>query len=94
MGAIGALTCGMALVVSALLALALSLPDRGAPPWRSLGQLGLLFNLVAMLALLTAHIHPQAAESLLHPIAALDVGMGFASILAGIRRRRETASAA
>lgn len=78
-----------AIIVSILLGLSIILPDRRSPPWQSLGQVGLFFNLVAGLVILTIRIEPARNADVLHWVATFDAGMGLACILAGVRRLRE-----
>lgn len=78
-----------AIFVSMLLGLSLIVPDRRSPPWQSLGRVGLFFNLVAGLIILTIRIEPARNADVLHWVATFDAGMGLACILAGVRRLRE-----
>lgn len=82
----------VAILVSVLLCLALVLPDRRRVPWQSLGQVGLFFNLVAGLAIMTIRLDATQNNDVLHWVATFDAGMGLACILAGVRRLREAAA--
>ena len=81
----------VAVFVSIVLALGLSTPDRKVSPSKSLGQVGLIFNFTALLVIASLHVESHAMADPRHWLAAFDAGMGLACILAGLRRRRETA---